>query len=60
MKYVRVGLPFVVVLLAVFNGVIAYSVDNMPAVYANITALFGWLAISYSEYLTFSRSNRSA
>ena len=59
MKYFRVGVPFLVVLLAVINGAVAYSVDNMPAVHANITAFFGWVAISYSEYLTFRRENRS-
>jgi hypothetical protein len=25
----------------------------MPAFYANVTALFGWLAISYDEYISF-------
>lgn len=59
MKYLRVGVPFLIVLLAVVNGAVAYSVDNMPAVHANVTALFGWLVIGYNEYLTFCRANRS-
>ena len=58
MKYFRVGVPFFVVLACIINAITAYSSDNMPAVFANITALFGWLAISYDEYLTF-RLNRS-
>ena len=57
-KYFRVGIPFLVVFLAVVNGLTALGSDNMPAFYANVTALFGWLAISYDEYLTF-RLNRS-
>ena len=53
MKYFRVGIPFLVVMLAIINGLTAYGSDNMPAFYANVTALFGWIAISYDEYLTF-------
>ena len=59
MKYFRVGVPFLVVLAVFFNAIAAYGSDNMPAVYANITALCGWLAISYDEYMTFRRENRS-
>jgi len=58
MKYFRVGVPFFVVAIVIFGAVTSFAVDNMPAFYANITALFGWLAISYDEYLTF-RLNRS-
>jgi uncharacterized membrane protein len=58
MKYLRVGIPFFVVLAVIFGAFASYAVDNMPAFYANITALFGWLAISYDEYVTF-RLNRS-
>jgi hypothetical protein len=58
MKYFRVGVPFLVVFLSVVNGVTALGSDNMPAFYANITAFFGWVAISYDEYMHF-RFNRS-
>jgi hypothetical protein len=57
-KYFRVSIPFLVVVLAIINGLTALGSDNMPAFYANITALCGWLAISYDEYVTF-RLNRS-
>lgn len=57
-KYFRVGVPFFVVTMVIFGAFASYAVDNMPAFYANITALFGWLAISYDEYMTF-RLNRS-
>jgi hypothetical protein len=58
MKYFRVGVPFFVVMSVIFGAFASYGSDNMPAVYANITALCGWLAISYDEYVTF-RLNRS-
>ena len=58
MKYLRVGLPFFVVLACFLNGITAYGSDNMPAVYANITALFGWIAISWDEYLTYQRNKK--
>jgi hypothetical protein len=58
MKYLRVGVPFFVVLACIFNGIAAYDSDNMPAVYANITALFGWIAISWDEYLTYQRNKK--
>ena len=58
MKYLRAGLPFVVVFACVFNLIAAYGADNMPAVYANITALFGWVAIAWDEYLTYQRNKR--
>lgn len=58
MKYFRVGVPFLVVFLSVVNGATALGSDNMPAFYANITALFGWIAISHDEYMHF-RFNRS-
>jgi hypothetical protein len=53
MRYFRVVLPIAVVIMVVFGTFASYAVDNMPAFYANITALFGWLAISYNEYLSF-------
>jgi hypothetical protein len=58
MKYLRVGLPFLVVLACVFNGIAAYGADNSMAVMAYITALFGWIAIAWDEYLTFKRNKR--
>jgi len=58
MKYLRVGVPFFVVLACILNGIAAYGSDNMPAVYANITALFGWIAISWDEYLTYQRNKK--
>jgi hypothetical protein len=58
MKYIKVGLPFVVVLACIFNGIAAYGADNSMAVMAYITALFGWVAISWDEYLTYQRNKR--
>jgi len=58
MKYLRVGLPFVVVFTCVLNGFLAYSDSNNMAVVAYITALFGWIAIAHDEYLTYQRNKR--
>lgn len=58
MKYLRVGLPFVVVVACILNGVNAYSEDNSMAVMAYITALFGWIAVAHDEYLTYRRNKR--
>lgn len=58
-KYFRVGVPFLIVALSIFGAFASYAVDNMPALYANITALFGWGVISVDEYLYFRRQNRS-
>ena len=52
-KYFRVSIPFLIVVLAIVNGLTALASDNMPAFFANITAFFGWLAISYDEYISF-------
>jgi hypothetical protein len=58
MKYLRVGLPFFVVLACVFNGIAAYGADNNIAVMAYITAVFGWIAIAHDEYITYRRNKR--
>jgi hypothetical protein len=58
LKYLRVGLPFFVVLACVLNGISAYSVDNNMAMVAYITAFFGWIAIAWDEYLTYQRNKR--
>jgi uncharacterized membrane protein YvlD (DUF360 family) len=58
MKYLKVGLPFFVVVACIFNGIAAYGADNSMAVMAYITALFGWVAIAYDEYLVYRRNKR--
>ena len=58
MKYLRVGLPFFVVLACVFNGFAAYGDGNNMAVMAYITALCGWIAIAHDEYFTYRRNKR--
>lgn len=58
MKYLRVGLPFIVVFACVFNLVAAYGADNSMAVMAYITALCGWVAIAWDEYLAYKRNKR--
>jgi hypothetical protein len=58
MKYLRVGLPFLVVFACVFNLIAAYGAANSMAVMAYITALCGWVAIAWDEYLMFKRNKR--
>jgi uncharacterized membrane protein YvlD (DUF360 family) len=58
MKYLKVGLPFFVVVACIFNGIAAYGADNSMAVMAYITALFGWVAIAHDEYLVYRRNKR--
>ncbi len=58
MKYLKVGLPLVVVFACIFNGIAAYGADNSMAVMAYITALFGWVAIAHDEYLKYRRNKR--
>lgn len=55
MKYLRVGVPIFVVLAVIFNAIAAYGADNMPAVYANITALCGWLVIAVDEVAIYAK-----
>jgi hypothetical protein len=58
MKYLRVGLPFVVVFSCVWCIFMAVNADNSLALTGYITALMGWLPIAYDEYLTFKRNKR--
>ena len=56
MKYFRVILPMVVVIATVLNFVFAYYSANSSAMWANVTALFGWLVIAGDEFSTFRRA----
>ncbi len=60
MKYLRVGVPFAVVLACLLNGIMAYSSDNNMALMGYITAICGWITIAYDEYLTYRKENRRA
>jgi hypothetical protein len=58
MKYLRVGLPFFVVFSCVWCIFIAVDTANSLALTGYITALFGWAAIAWDEYLTYQRNKR--
>lgn len=58
MKYFRVGLPFVVVIACVINFITAWNTENSLAMAGYVTAFFGWVAVSYDEYLTYRRNKR--
>ena len=59
LKYFRVGLPFIIVFLCVFNALTAYSANNTMAVSGYWMAFCGWAAVAFDEYLTYRRENRS-
>ncbi len=59
LKYVRVGLPFFVLVACVVNIITAVNTDNSLATMGYLTAIFGWAALAYDEYLTYRRSTRS-
>jgi hypothetical protein len=60
MKYLRVGLPFAIVSLCIFNVVAAYGANNTMAAGGYMMAFCGWAAVAFDEYLTFRRENRSS
>lgn len=43
-------LPVVVVFVSIFNAIAAYGAGNMMAVYANLTAFCGWLALAFDSF----------
>ena len=51
-KYFRVGFPVLVVVLTVVNFVFAVTEVNTSAMWANLTAFFGWLIVAADEYQT--------
>lgn len=56
MKYFKVGTPIFVVILTVMNLLFAYYADNSAALWANVTALFGWLALSVDAVSEYNRA----
>jgi hypothetical protein len=58
LKYLRVGLPFFVIVACVINFITAFNTDNSLAMMGYITAFFGWTAIAWDEYLTYQRNKR--
>ena len=56
MKYIRLGVPILVVVLTVLNFMFAFYTDNSSAMWANVTALFGWLIVAGDEFTTFRRA----
>jgi hypothetical protein len=58
MKYLRVGVPILVVLSCIYNAIAAYGANNNMAIAAYITALCGWMVVAFDEYLTFRREKR--
>lgn len=59
LKYFRVGVPILVVLVTIFNAIASYGAGNTTALYANITALCGWLVVAGDEVVYFRRQRVS-
>ena len=55
MKYFRVGLPVVILLTIIVNGVLAFQADNGAAVSAYWLAFIGWLVMSVDEVLHYRK-----
>jgi FtsH-binding integral membrane protein len=53
MKYFRVGLPIIVVLAIIANFFLSLNADNSAAMWANVTAFFGWIVIAGEEILHY-------
>lgn len=51
MNFIKKWLPLVVVLATVFNLIAAYGEGNSAAIFANITALCGWIALASDELI---------
>ena len=55
MKYFRVGLPVVILLIIIVNGILAFHADNGAAILAYWLAFIGWLVMSIDEVLHYRR-----
>lgn len=53
MKYLRVGLPVVIVLACVLSFFNAMNSNNSLAMAGYVTAFFGWLAIAFDAWLDY-------
>jgi hypothetical protein len=54
LKYVTVFLPMIIVLFTAFNIGASYIDNNISALFANITALAGWLVISFNSFIDYA------
>jgi len=59
MKYLRMCLPIVIVLLSVLGITVNYFNGNDVAFHAYVIATSGWLAIAADEIVTFLDNRKS-
>jgi hypothetical protein len=57
MKYLRLVVPTSIFILCFLNLALAVYQHNDMAIWANVTALFGWLIVSADEWFKFKTSN---
>ncbi len=50
-KFLLLGLPVLVSIFTLVGFIVHYFDDNSAAMWANLTAFFGWIAISFSAYI---------
>ena len=53
MKYLRLAVPTSIFILCFLNLALAVHQHNDMAIWANVTAQFGWLIVSADEYTYF-------
>ena len=56
LKQMKAFLPLLVVVMIVVNLIGSYAVGNTNAMYANITALIGWVMISFESFKELSNT----
>ena len=59
MKFLRLAVPTSIFFLSILNLALAISQHNEMAIWANITAMFGWMIVSADEYFNYKTSQSS-
>lgn len=56
MKFLRLAIPVSVFFLSILNFGVSVAQHNDMAIWANLTAMFGWLLISADEFFNYKTS----
>ena len=60
MMFFKRWFPAVACTVTVINLMSCYDADNMPAVYANISALMAWMILAMDEYYNAKAAHRAS
>jgi|LakMenEpi03Aug12_release.lakeMendotaPanAssembly.Ray.scaffolds.fasta_scaffold1101348_1 hypothetical protein len=55
MKTLNLVLPLIVLLFCVAGMITGYGANNMAAVYANVTAMFGWGIVAMDAWREYKQ-----